>query len=197
MNFPKKQTKHNSAAGFSLVEMLIVIAIVGVLSAVALFNFQRSKRSFDVSGGTRNLAAYLEKARVDAVRRHVTDGSARVDLNSATSFTANIDFGSGVATGRTINLPVGTTLSYTLPPATTAIDPATTPISVTYDWRGRTATTVLFTLTDSIAGVDSSTVVVGPAGDLSTDSTVTGPVTAPTPQNTTVTTTTGIKVMQY
>jgi len=197
MNFPKKQTKHNSAAGFSLVEMLIVIAIVGVLSAVALFNFQRSKRSFDVSGGTRNLAAYLEKARVDAVRRHVTDGSARVDINSATSFTANIDFGSGVATGRTFNLPGGTTLSYTLPPATTAIDPATTPISVTYDWRGRTATTVLFTLTDSIAGVDSSTVVVGPAGDLSTDSTVTGPVTAPTPQNTTVTTTTGIKVMQY
>lgn len=196
MNFPKKQTKLNSAAGFSLVELLIVIAIVGILSAVALFSFQRANRSFNLAGATRNLSAYLEKARVDAVRRHVTDGTVTINVNSATSYTANLDFGSGTVTARTINLPGGTTLSYTLPPATASIDPSTTPVTITYDWRGRTTNTVMFTLSDATAGVNSSTVVVGTAGDLSNDSTVTGPVTTPTPQNTVVTTTTGIKVMQ-
>jgi len=196
MNFPKKQTKLSSDAGFSLVELLIVIAIVGTLSAVALISFQNSYRSFNLAGATRNLSAYLEKARVDAVRRHVTDGSVTIVINSATSYTANLDFGSGIATARTVNLPGGTSLRYTLPPATASIDPSTTPVTITYDWRGRTTNTVMFTLSDATAGVSSSTVVVGTAGDLSNDSAVTGPVTTPTPQNTTVTTTTGIKVMQ-
>ncbi len=193
MNFPKKKPKLSSAAGFSVVELLVVIAVVAIISTIALTSFQKSSRSFNLSGATRNLSAYLEKARVDSVRRH---GGASVDINSTSSYTANIDFsGNGTSTARTISLPAGTSLSYTLPPATTSIDPSSTPITITYNWRGQTTSTVLLTLTDSTAGVASSTVVVGPAGDLSTDTTVTGPVTTPTPQNTTVTTTTGIKSM--
>jgi prepilin-type N-terminal cleavage/methylation domain-containing protein len=198
MNFPKKKSRLCSAAGFSVVELLIVIAVVAIISTIALTSFEKSSRSFNLSGATRNLSAYLEKARVDSVRRHAQPSGASLDINSTSSYTANIDFsGTGTSTARTISLPAGTTLSYTLPPATTSIDPSATPITITYDWRGRTTSTVLLTLTDSTAGVASSTVVVGPAGDLSTDTTVTGPVTTPTPQNTTVTTTSGIKSMQY
>lgn len=198
MNFPGKKPKLSSAAGFSVVELLVVIAVVAIISTIALISFQKSSRSFNLAGATRNLSAYLEKARVDAVRRHVTDDSARVDINSTSSYTVHIDFsGTGTSIDRTISLPTGTSLRYTLPPATTSIDPSSTPITITYNWRGQTTNTVLLTFTDSTAGVASSTVVVGPAGDLSTDTTVTGPVTTPTPQNTTVTTTTGIKSMQY
>lgn len=198
MNFPQKQPKLSSAAGFSVVELLSVIAVVAIISTIALSSFQKSSRSFNLSGATRNLSAYLEKARLDSVRRHEQPTGANVVLNSTSSYTVNMDFsGTGNLSDRTINLPAGTNLSYTLPPATTSIDPSTTPITITYDWRGRTASTVLITLTDSTAGVASSSVVVGPAGGLSTDTTVTGPVTTPTPQNTTVTTTTGIKSMQY
>jgi Tfp pilus assembly protein FimT len=176
-------------------ELLLVIALVGIVSTIAFISFQKSTRSLNVSAATRNLTVYLEKARVDSVRRH---GGASVAIDSASSYTVNIDFsGTGVATPRTINLPTGTTLTYTLPPSTTPVNPSVNPITITYDWRGRAANAVLLTLTDSTAGVTPSTVVVGPAGDLSTDSTVTGPVTVPTPQNTTVTTTTGIKSMTY
>ena len=193
MNSSQKRPKPSRSTGFSLVELMIVIAVVGILSAITVVSFQKSSRSFKVSGATRSLSAYLEKARTDSVRRH---GGASIDINSASSYTANIDFsGTGTTTARTISLPAGTTLRYTLPPATTSIDPSSTPITITYDWRGRATSTVLLTLTDSTAGVPSSTVVVGPAGDLSTDTTVTGPVSTPTPQNTTVTTTTGIKSM--
>jgi Tfp pilus assembly protein FimT len=194
MNFPKKNTKLSSAAGFSVVELLVVILVVTITSTFALVSFQKANRSFNLSGATRALSAYLEKARVESVRRH---GGASVVINSTSSYTANIDFIGSTPTPRTITLPAGTSLSYTLPPATTSINPSSTPITITYDWRGRTASTVLLTLTDSTAGVAPSTVIVGPAGDLSSDTTVTGPVTTPTPQNTTVTTTTGIKSMQY
>ena len=194
MNFPKKKTKPSRAAGFSVVELLVVILVVTITTTFALVSFQKANRSFNLSGATRTLSAYLEKARVESVRRH---GDANVVINSTSSYTANIDFIANTPTPRTITLPAGTSLSYTLPPSTTSIDPSSTPITITYDWRGRTSSTVLLTLTDSTAGVAPSTVVVGPAGDLSSDTTVTGPVTTPTPQNTTVTTTTGIKSMQY
>jgi Tfp pilus assembly protein FimT len=198
INFPDREAKLSSAAGVSVLELLIVMMVVGGLSTLAVMSFQRSSRSFRLSGATRSLTAYLEKTRVDAVRRHVTDNSARVDINSATSYTVNMDFsGTGTSTFRTINLPTGTTLAYTLPPATASIDPSVTPITIQYNWRGQTASTVLLTLTDATAGVAPSTIAVGPAGNLSTDRTVTGPVTTPTPQNTTETTATGIKSMQY
>lgn len=192
MKLPKDKPELSTAAGFSLPELLIVIAIIGIVSAYAFVSFQNSTRGFKLAGATRTLSTYLEKARVDSVRRH---GGANININSATSYTVNIDFGGiGISTVRTVTLPEGTSLRYTLPPANTIIDPSTTPITITYDWRGRPSSTVLMTLTDSTAGVGSSTVVVGPAGDVSTDTTVTGPVYTPTPQ-TTVSTTSGIKSM--
>ena len=193
MNLPKNRPKLSSAAGLTLLELLVVIAMIAVVSSVGLVNFGRSNRTFKVAGATRTLSNYLEKTRLDSVRRH---GGATININSTTSYTVNVDFtGSGTTTSRTVTLPANTTLSYTLPPATTSINPSTTPITIAYNWRGTTASIVLLTLTDSSGQVASSTLIVGPAGDVSTDSTVTGPVTLPTPQNTTVTTTSGIKSM--
>ncbi len=188
-----KQPKVNVAAGFSMAELLIVVALIGIISSFALVTFVKANKGFKLAGATRTLSTYLEKARTDSVRRH---GGASINVNSATSYTVNIDFaGTGVATARTVTLPAGTSLRYTLPPSGNIIDPSTTPITITYDWRGRTGTTVLLTVTDSTTGVGSSTLSVGSVGDVSTDTTVTGPVNTQTPQ-TTVSTTSGIKSMQ-
>ena len=196
MNSPIKSPKLSSDAGISMLEILIVFALIAIVSTVALINFQNSNRNFNLAGATRTFSSYLEKARVDSIRRHGAGGNASVVLNSATSYTVNIDFsGMGTMTARTINLPVGTTLAYTLPPATASIDPGTTPVTIAYDWRGRSTSTVSVTLTDAMAAGTSSNVIAGFAGDVSTDTTVTGPVTNPTPQNTTVSITTGIKSM--
>jgi len=190
MNLPDEKPKLSSAAGFSLLELLIVLVLIGLVSVLALVGFQKSNRSFRLTEATRTLSGYLEKARIDAVRCH---GGASIDLNSARSYTVNIHFGGGdTVTARTITLPEGTRLSYTLPPANTSTDPSINPITVTYDWRGRTETTILLTVADPNGGVESSSVVIGSAGDVSTDTQVTGPATVPTAQ-TTVSTTAGIK----
>jgi prepilin-type N-terminal cleavage/methylation domain-containing protein len=189
----KTEARLHRADGFSFPELLIVVAIISIVSSMALMSFQKSNKNFQLAGAARNFSGYLEKARLDSVRRH---GGASVNINSATSYTVNMDFdGSGATTARTVALPVGTSLTYTLPPATTTLNPASNPITVTYDWRGRAGAAIVLTLTDSTTGVGSKTLVVGPAGDVSTDTTVTGPVTNPTPQ-TSVTTSSGIKSMQ-
>ncbi len=193
-NFSKEQKTRCGFAGFSLVELLILVALLGTVSAIAVVRFQKSSSSLELQSATRNLGTLLEKARMDSVRRH---GGASVEINSRTGYTANIDFsGEGSPTARTFTLPPGTTLRYGLPPATTSIDPDITPLTIAFNWRGRTTNTVLITLTDSAGNGGSSTVMVGPAGDLSTDTTVTGPMTTPVPMNTTVTPTTGIKSMR-
>ena len=192
MNDSRYKMKSSSNAGFSLVEMLIVVAIASIVSTVALIGFRISSRSFNLAGATRTLSTYLEKARLDSIRRH---GVASVNIDSAVSYTVNIDFGgTGSPIARSVSLPQGTILTYTLPPATTSINPATTPITIAYDWRGRPGTAILLTLSDSMTGVGSSTVNIGSVGDVSTDTNITGPVVVPTPQ-TTVGTTAGVKSM--
>lgn len=193
MKRSKTKARLDSAMGFSTPELLIVVAILVIVSTFAVVAFRKSNKSLDLAGSSRLFSGYFEKARLDSVRRH---GGGSVTINSATSYTVNMDFdGSGTTSARTINLSPGTTLSYTLPPATTVLDPSANPITVTYDWRGRTTTAVVLTLTDSTAGVGTSSLVVGTAGDISTDTTVTGPVTVPTPQQS-VSTTSGIKAMR-
>jgi Tfp pilus assembly protein FimT len=180
MNSEKKRKNLSTSAGITLVELLIVMTLIAIVGSFALYNFQRSNRSFNLAGAARTFSTYLEQARLDAVRRH---GNASVVLDSNSSYTVNIDFGgTGATTARTITLPSGTSLSYKLPPATTNVDPSTTPITISYDWRGLTSNTVSMTFTDSTSGVASSTVVAGISGDNSTDTAVTAPVTTPTPQ---------------
>lgn len=182
----------SDARGFTVVELLVVAALLATVALFAIMSIQRSRETLNLAGTARTLSAYLEQARVDAVRHH---GGASVVINSSSSYTANIDFGeTGTPTARAITLPPGMTISYTLPPSTTSVDPSVTPLTIQYDWRGRTASTVTITLTDAVSGVPPSTLVVGFAGDISVDTTVTGPVVTPTPQ-TAVTTTAGIKNM--
>ncbi len=101
INSPKKKSKRSSDAGVSVTELLVVIVVIGVVSSFAIASFLTAGKSAKLSGATRTLSTYLEKAHVDSVRRH---GGASVNLNSATSYTVNIAFGTGSATARTITL---------------------------------------------------------------------------------------------
>ena len=185
--------KLSDARGGSLVELLIVFLVIGIASSLTIVNYRTSKRSMSLTDATRMLAAYSDKARIDSIRRH---GGASLNINSSSSYTVNIDAnGFGTTTATTINLPPQITLSYRLPPSTASINPAATPVTIAYDWRGRTANTVIVTVTDTSSDAPASTVVLGQGGDVSAESTVTGPVVTPTPVNTTVSTITDIKTM--
>lgn len=75
--------RRTHASGFSLIELMVTIAIVAILLAVAFPSFEGSLRSNRVATGTNELLASLSLARSEAIRNPAgaalctsTDGAA-------------------------------------------------------------------------------------------------------------------------
>ena len=161
--------------GFSLLELLIVLTLIAIVSVFAFMRFAQAQQGMRRANSARELISYLERARIDSVRRRaiVPAQMARVTVNSATSYTVLIDTnGDGVLDpGRTINIPTGQgTFTGTFPKL------------IMFNWRGRTVdnannpTQALpVYLTNSYG---TSTVNVSGAGSATVDKTITvSPVT--------------------
>lgn len=58
-----------SNKGFSLIEMLVVIAIMGIVMSIATLNFNSWNKKVQIERQTRELFADLNQARIDSVHR--------------------------------------------------------------------------------------------------------------------------------
>ncbi|MCI5207537.1 MAG: prepilin-type N-terminal cleavage/methylation domain-containing protein [Candidatus Electrothrix sp. ATG2] len=65
-----EKNKRRNSAGFTFVEVMIVIAIFGILSAIAIPSFLRSQPERRLANATRNLYSDLQKVRLFAVRNN-------------------------------------------------------------------------------------------------------------------------------
>lgn len=143
--------------GFSALELLIVVMIVVIVTVFASMRMGSARTSMQLTNSTRQLAGYLEMARIDAIRRHAQGGvRAIVQATSANSYTVTWDAsGDGTLETRTIPLPTGITFVY----------PAGSPPTATFGWRGRLSTgDVTFTLHAS--GQNDSVITVTSSGDV-------------------------------
>ena len=143
--------------GFTVLQLLIAIAVAGVISAFALIGIARSRDNLRLQGSVRQLSGYMEKARLDAIRRHTTTS---VTFTNTTTYSVTMDFdGSGTATTRNFSFDNGVSIISTPLP------------SVTFNWRGRTlACTTTFALQNNSG--DQSWVDVSDAGDVTVNSDV-------------------------
>jgi type II secretory pathway pseudopilin PulG len=132
MKAPLTQKIQRNAAGFSVFELLIVVAMISVLTGFALIQITRARQVMTRANAARQLSAFLEKARVDSVRRRPTTNAqmAQVALLDATSYSVSIDLnGDGTLDGpQTIRLPADANLQFDLP----------YPRTIYFNWRGRT-----------------------------------------------------------
>lgn len=65
----EKISDMNKALGFSLVEMIVVLAVAAILAALAVPSFERSTSSSEVKKSARDLVTTLNTARAYAVNR--------------------------------------------------------------------------------------------------------------------------------
>ena len=61
--------RRRTEGGASVLELIVVLVIVGIVSAFTVSSIRKSRDSLALQNSVRKLAAYIEKARLDAVRR--------------------------------------------------------------------------------------------------------------------------------
>lgn len=147
-----KKNTHSTRAGFSVVQLLITVAVIGIVMAMAFVGITKARAHIRRSNSAHQFAMYVERARADAVRRHATTTIQQVNT---TTYTVNMDFsGSGTPTWQNFSTENGVTISM--------------PRTVVFDWRGRTPTETNVQFTNELTG--SSSVDITGSGDITIDS---------------------------
>src|ERR1051325_6080837 len=109
--------------GTTLLQVAIVLAVISIASTFAIVSFRSVRANLRLQNSTRQLAGYIEKARLDAIRRH--DRSSVV-FTAENTYNVTMDFnGGGTVTTRTFQFEDGVTVFSTPLP------------NLTFNWRGR------------------------------------------------------------
>jgi prepilin-type N-terminal cleavage/methylation domain-containing protein len=66
----KPANRARTARGFSVVELVVVLAIILVLSSIAIPSLLSSMRTYRISSAASSLSALLQRARFEAIRRN-------------------------------------------------------------------------------------------------------------------------------
>lgn len=136
-------------AGFSLIELFIVLIVIGVLVTLAVLGFGASASSLDRQNISREFKVALERARYDSVKRRPStcDDMSRVEILSKTSFRLFTDSNRN----GTIEAAEGSTYDFTGRSQTEIVGDASMvfPITIRFDGRGSTSSGPCTATTDA------------------------------------------------
>ena len=151
MKAPLTPKKLSNAAGVSVLELLIVITMLAVITGFALMRIVRARQVMIRANAAQELMAYLEKARLDSVRRHpnTTAQMAQVSIVNATFYSVAFDSdGNGTLDApKVISLPVNSGLQFS----------GTFPRTIYFNWRGRTVDSTNTIAAPATISISSST----------------------------------------
>ena len=144
--------------GIGMAELVIVMAIIGIISTFAWLQIRSARSAMRVQNSIRQLASYMEKARVDAVRRH---GTTSVTFTDTRTYSVTMDFNNGgTLSTRIFTFQDDVRLASSELP------------NVTFNWRGRTLTSgascvTTFSVSDTLG--NGLSVDVSGSGDVTVE----------------------------
>jgi Tfp pilus assembly protein FimT len=118
-------------AGFSVIDILIVVAVLGVVTSFALVQTTRARKNLTRANEARKFAAYLEKSRLDSIRRRATATAqmGRITIINASSYSVLMDSdGDGAIDVNVVSMPIDSNVTFNAP----------FPRTIYFNWRGRT-----------------------------------------------------------
>lgn len=138
--------------GFTVLQLLVVLAIVSVVTSFAIVGIASARASMRLQNDVSQFAAYVERVRGDALRRHAT---ASLQLLDTKTYSVTMDFAaSGTVTTQTFSLASDVTFITSLQ-------------TITFDWRGRSASEVSVGLSN---GTTTGNVNITGSGDVTINS---------------------------
>lgn len=147
--------------GFSLVELLIVVLLIAIVGSFSMLGIARARASINLQNSMRLLSGYMEKARLDAIRRHESSIVEFVSPGNILKVTMDFD-GNGIKSTRTFQLADG------INSVISAASDDDYPI-VEFNWRGRTTQCYMAFQLQNARG-ESTVLSVTNAGDITIDS---------------------------
>jgi len=92
-NIAHSPTNRNGSAGFSVLDMLIVVVIVAIIVTYVLGQISTIQKPLARKNAAQRLTAYVQNARSDSIRRHASelDRMAQITVLDAQGYNVSLD----------------------------------------------------------------------------------------------------------